>query len=474
MIPNLTESYSSSADPPEEAIPLCTLKSFPYKAEHCVSWAKDFYEQIFNSDIQALRTGLSELRGSGDEQVENWLQGLNQDDLVRVWENLKVLSEVNSPTDAKVNVLKWSLSKFDQFFNRDVSQLLVKHPPDSLEEEEDGRPGRLFWGGSRRIPSPINFNLSDPLHKSFVIHAAILKNRCLGISRSVTAVEPTPTEEFVAYEEALSTLLNTTAYTPDFFNRIPASAQLVKECKEKIESIQLSTPSPLLISMLRPEEFDKDNLDLGHVALVSAASNLRCRIYSIREIENNLEIRRIAGNIVPALATTTSLVAGLVSLELIKIASERILRRKRLAAAAFIGDEVPSNEDEISHSEDREQLPDHPLSWKDIIKGIVNRPRKKYNLPGAPWWRKRRQPEKQPDSHRGNDAAPSAVMDEKKDEDSERMLRRFRNSFVNLARPILSFAQPAPAEEFSILHGDTKTREHLTIWDHLQVLTLPI
>ena len=30
VIPFVTESYASSADPPEEALPLCTLKSFPY------------------------------------------------------------------------------------------------------------------------------------------------------------------------------------------------------------------------------------------------------------------------------------------------------------------------------------------------------------------------------------------------------------------------------------------------------------
>lgn len=31
VIPYLTESYGSSADPAEEALPLCTLKSFPYQ-----------------------------------------------------------------------------------------------------------------------------------------------------------------------------------------------------------------------------------------------------------------------------------------------------------------------------------------------------------------------------------------------------------------------------------------------------------
>jgi molybdopterin/thiamine biosynthesis adenylyltransferase len=31
VIPHLTESYSSSADPEEAAVPLCTIKTFPYQ-----------------------------------------------------------------------------------------------------------------------------------------------------------------------------------------------------------------------------------------------------------------------------------------------------------------------------------------------------------------------------------------------------------------------------------------------------------
>jgi ubiquitin-activating enzyme E1 len=36
VIPNLTESYSSSNDPPEKSIPICTLKNFPNAIEHTI------------------------------------------------------------------------------------------------------------------------------------------------------------------------------------------------------------------------------------------------------------------------------------------------------------------------------------------------------------------------------------------------------------------------------------------------------
>ena len=44
VIPFETESYGSSRDPPEESIPICTLKNFPNKIEHTIQWARDLFE----------------------------------------------------------------------------------------------------------------------------------------------------------------------------------------------------------------------------------------------------------------------------------------------------------------------------------------------------------------------------------------------------------------------------------------------
>jgi ubiquitin-activating enzyme E1 len=43
VLPHLTESYSSSQDPPEKSIPICTLKNFPNAIEHTIQWARDAF-----------------------------------------------------------------------------------------------------------------------------------------------------------------------------------------------------------------------------------------------------------------------------------------------------------------------------------------------------------------------------------------------------------------------------------------------
>lgn len=47
VVPFLTESYSSSQDPPEKSIPICTLKNFPNAIEHTLQWARDEFEGLF-------------------------------------------------------------------------------------------------------------------------------------------------------------------------------------------------------------------------------------------------------------------------------------------------------------------------------------------------------------------------------------------------------------------------------------------
>lgn len=52
VVPYLSESYSSSQDPPERSIPICTLKNFPNAIEHTLQWARDMFEGVFTQNPQ--------------------------------------------------------------------------------------------------------------------------------------------------------------------------------------------------------------------------------------------------------------------------------------------------------------------------------------------------------------------------------------------------------------------------------------
>merc|ERR1719399_2335483 len=61
VLPNQTQSYGDSQDPPEESIPLCTLKHFPHAIEHTIEWSRDLFEQLFAEAPRDVNTFLADV-----------------------------------------------------------------------------------------------------------------------------------------------------------------------------------------------------------------------------------------------------------------------------------------------------------------------------------------------------------------------------------------------------------------------------
>lgn len=107
----------------------------------------------------------------------------------------------------------------------------------------------------------------------------------------------------------------------------PVAGAPVSNDEDDLNTIAATLPQPSSLVGYRmvPVAFEKDDDTNFHMAFITSASNLRAMNYSIQPASIH-HTKQVAGKIVPAIATTTSLAVGLVCLELYKVSFSRFLR----------------------------------------------------------------------------------------------------------------------------------------------------
>lgn len=90
--------------------------------------------------------------------------------------------------------------------------------------------------------------------------------------------------------------------------------------QNRVENIitDLKNLGPLNGLKITPLEFEKDDDSNFHMDFIVACSNLRAANYKIPPADR-LKSKLIAGKIIPAIATTTSVVSGFAVIEVIKL-----------------------------------------------------------------------------------------------------------------------------------------------------------
>lgn len=163
VVPRLTENYGASTDPPEKETPVCTLKNFPFRIEHTLQWARDWFEGEFKQLPHAVNgyvRGGSEFLAVLAKQPNTRLDTLEQ-----------IVAALGEERPASVeDCVRWARLKFEALFVNTIRQLLHNYPADARTAE-----GEPFWSGAKRQPSPLVFSTEDPTCMAFVTAAASVR-----------------------------------------------------------------------------------------------------------------------------------------------------------------------------------------------------------------------------------------------------------------------------------------------------------
>ena len=238
-------------------------------------------------------------------------------------------------------IIQQALSLFYENFEYKINKLLNEFPID--HKNKDGSP---FWSGSKRIPSPIKFDINNEDCYNFVKYYSIILARSIG-------VEINDNNNFI--EKIIKNF---------DFQELESSTKINQERKEEIEKISslkkfLNEFDLSLINKQKiiPENFEKDNYSNNHVTFVNICTNLRAKNYNIPKSDEQ-KTKMIAGRIVPAIANTTASITGFASFQLLTlINSEEISLIKNCNFNTADNFYLINNPSDVIHIEDEEYNP---------------------------------------------------------------------------------------------------------------------
>jgi len=291
VIPFVTETYSDSTDLPDESsFPVCTIKNFPNMIQHTIHWARDNFE-IFN------RAPTNIIMYLKDNNYVNKLYGIEKNQAI------KDINLFGSNFKTWEECAEYSFNMWYKNFNYDIKQLLHSFPKDKLLKD-----GSLFWSHGKKCPKPLKFNISDEYHIGYLTSMTRILCNIVGIEHKHV------NDNKIIYN---ITNYNLTLFELDKNKKEAATDADMKKLEAENINEETIIKSPNLATEYYPQEFEKDDDTNYHVKFITCCSNCRAENYKISQKDYNTT-KGIAGKIIPAVATTTSIVSGLIILEMLK------------------------------------------------------------------------------------------------------------------------------------------------------------
>ncbi|KAG8942661.1 E1 ubiquitin-activating protein uba2 [Tulasnella sp. 424] len=280
-----TECFDCMPKPTPKTFPVCTIRSTPSTPIHCIVWAKSYLlSQLFGEqedDEGELDQAAAQGENGGSSHATE-IAKLREE--ARAFKRVRESLLSASPEQAAALV-------FNKVFNEDIKRLLsmadmwkARKPPTPLDR--DSILADQFTPPA--VPAPSSSETSGP--------------STANVTANGTGSSTVPNGG-VASSSAQAKLKDQRQLS------LKDNVQLFDESLSRLAA-RLRSGKETSIS------FDKDDSDT--LDFVTATANLRATAYAI-ENKTRWEVKEMAGNIIPAIATTNAIISGLIVLQALHI-----------------------------------------------------------------------------------------------------------------------------------------------------------
>ena len=322
MVPHKTIPYSPPEEKEEEEkFPFCTLADHPFNINHCITWARDNFEEYFIKIQKNVKKFLNDrdnffIKFKKETPFSDQIEKLKE-----IFEYSKIAIEKNF-----VKCVEKGLKQYNINFKNKILDLFALY----------GKDKNKFWTGDKRFPHPISFNTQDKYSLLFIKKYAQILARSLSIPIIDNDEEIIKIISQIKIEEYIPPPMNTSVKSSDKNNKNLKTKEehfrmikekvnnYIKEINEYFDSLKEKVNGDLI----KIEEFDKDDESKGHIEFLYAFTNLRAENYDIEKCDIS-KVKMVAGKIVPAIASTTAAIVGIVALQLYVLKSTEEIKYLR-------------------------------------------------------------------------------------------------------------------------------------------------
>jgi Ubiquitin-activating enzyme active site/ThiF family len=309
ILPYRTSTYNDGkeSDENENQIAMCTLRSFPFLPLHCIEFAKQaYFSDYFEFGPDQYETFRKDMTGFF-EQLDSMEPGEQLKSLKMIHAYIE-LQKGESGIDFTA-CIKVAFHRLMEDFRNSVLNLC--HSADAMEKSS----GTQFWTGTKRRPRPVDWAQPIPELMEYLYATANMYAVVWGLDavRDRAAFEAIVSDMKLEQPEWMAPSQNVDLSEND---DEPGSGDASVEA-EKLKA-ELYNVDPSSLKQAYPHDFEKDDDTNFHIDFLTVSTNLRSWNYDIKASQRHA-VKVTAGRIIPALATTTAMVCGLVDIEFCKL-----------------------------------------------------------------------------------------------------------------------------------------------------------